>query len=299
MNEKLGVSIRESGKWHDILPVAIVWSVFVSWTIFLIGSTLPEKSLLSLFTKNEETLEFLGLYFGFIKIWIIFIPIFLIKYNRPMLGQLAPGKGGNTLLGAMIGFLLGFGANGVCILVSAIKGDIRLSFRGFDPGLLILFLIVVFIQCGGEEIIDRLYLYQKLRRRYRLPVVAIAGSSVAFVLNHLFAPGFSIIPALMIGACGVFLSLLVYYYDCFWAAIMFHTAWNFSQSIFFGLPNSGIVSSYSVFTIDVESAKNGIFYDTAFGVEGSIGAVLIFVALCCVVIWINRGKGERNDLWKQ
>ncbi len=79
---------------------------------------------------------------------------------------------------------------------------------------------------------------------------------------------------------------------------MFHTAWNFSQSIFFGLPNSGIVSSFSVFTIDVESARNGFFYDTEFGVEGSIGAILIFVILSITVILISRGKGERNDLWK-
>ena len=298
MREKLKATKRKTGKWHDILPIAVVWSVILSWTVFLIGSTPLERGFLSLFTKDEGTLEFLGLYFGFIKIWIVFVILFLLKYNRPMLSQLALTKGGNTIKGSIIGFLLGFAANAACILFSALTGDIRLSYRGFDPVLFVMFFIAVFIQCGGEEIIDRLYLYQKLRRRYRLPAIAILGSSIAFILNHLFAPGFSILPALMIGGCGLLFSLFVYYYDCFWAAIMFHTAWNFSQSIFFGLPNSGIVSNFSVFTIDVESARDGFFYDTVFGVEGSLGAVLVFAILSAIIILINRGRDEKNDLWK-
>ena len=298
MKEKIRAAKRKNGKWHDILPIAVVWSVILSWTVFLIGATPLEKGFLSLFTKDEETLEFLGLYFGFIKIWIVFVLLFLIKYNRPMLSQLAFTKKKNTILGSIIGFILGFATNAICVLISALMGNIKLSYRGFNPVLFVMFFIAVFIQCGGEEIIDRLYLYQKLRRRYNLPVIAVVGSSIAFILNHLFAPGFSILPALMIGGCGVLFSLFVYYYDCFWAAVMFHTAWNFSQSIFFGLPNSGIVSSFSVFTIDVESARNGFFYDTVFGIEGSIGAVLIFVILSAIVILINRGKEEKNDLWK-
>ena len=229
--------------------------------------------------------------------WIILIPIFLIKYNRPMLSQLALTKGGNTVFGALIGFLLGFGTNGVCILISVLKGDIKLSYNGFNLGLLILFFVVILIQCGAEEIIDRLYLYQKLRRRYRLPIVAIIGSTVAFVLNHLFAPGFTILPAVLIALYGILMALFVYYYDCLWAAIMFHTAWNYTQSIIFGLPNSGEVSYFSIFTMDVESARNGFFYDTSFGVEGSIGGILTCAAVIAIILIINRGKSEKRDLW--
>ena len=177
-------------------------------------------------------------------------------------------------------------------------GDIKLSFSSFDPLLLLLFFVVILMQCGAEELIDRLYLYQKLRRRYNLPIIAIAGSTIAFVLNHLFAPGFSIIPAIMIAVTGVLWALLVYYYDCFWAAITFHTAWNYTQSIIFGLPNSGEVSAYSIFTMDPTSVRNGFFYDTAFGVEGSIGAMILMFFVTVAIICINRGKGEKNDLWE-
>lgn len=298
MKEKTKSFKRLSGKWHDIFPIAVLWAVMLVWLVFIIGYTPVESSIMHIFPYSEEIIESLTFYFSFIKVWIVLIPIFLIEYNRPMLGQLALMRGGNTIPGVIGGLLLGFGTNGICILFSALMDDIKLSFNSFDPLLLLLFFAVILIQCGAEELIDRLYLYQKLRRRYTLPIIAIAGSTIAFVLNHLFAPGFSIIPALMIAVTGVLWALLVYYYDCFWAAITFHTAWNFTQSIIFGLPNSGEVSAYSIFTMDPASARNGLFYDTAFGVEGSIGAMVLMVFVTLAIIWINRGKGEKNDLWR-
>ncbi|MBQ3334869.1 MAG: hypothetical protein IJG85_04685 [Eubacteriaceae bacterium] len=78
---------------------------------------------------------------------------------------------------------------------------------------------------------------------------------------------------------------------------MFHTAWNYSQSIIFGLPNSGVLSSCSIFILDTETARSGFFYDPAFGVEGSPGAILILALVIAVVIWRNYGKGEKKDLW--
>ena len=156
---KLNGIKRESGKWHDILPIAVIWAIMIGWLVFIIGYTPPETALMRLFSDNEEVVGFLEFYFSFIKVWIILIPLFLIKYNRPMLGQLALTKGGNTIKGALIGLLLGFGTNGACILFSVLKGDIKLSYSAFNPGLLLLFFIVIFIQCGAEEIIDRLYLY--------------------------------------------------------------------------------------------------------------------------------------------
>ena len=80
---------------------------------------------------------------------------------------------GNTIKAAVIGALLGFGTNGFSILMSVLMGDIKLSYFGFNPAILLGFLFVVFIQSAAEEITDRLYLYQKLRRRYKSPLIAI------------------------------------------------------------------------------------------------------------------------------
>jgi len=181
MKEKYKAMIRGTGKWHDILPIAIIWSVMILWSVFIIGYTPVEKAIIGVLPYSSDIIDFMLFFFSFIKIWIILVPIFLISYNRPMLSELIPIKGGNIIPGSLIGFLLGFVINGACILFSVLKGDIKLTYNGFDPVLVLLFLFVIFIQCGAEEIIDRLYLYQKLRRRYVLPVIAFVGSTIAFV----------------------------------------------------------------------------------------------------------------------
>ena len=79
----------------------------------------------------------------------------------------------------------------------------------------------------------------------------------------------------------------------------FHAAWNYTQNIIFGLPNSGIVSEYSIFTLEAASARNGLFYNVNFGVEGSIGATAMLFILAAVIIYINRNKHERNDIWAE
>ena len=78
-----------------------------------------------------------------------------------------------------------------------------------------------------------------------------------------------------------------------------HMGWNFSQSIFFGLPNSGLVSEYSVFTLEAASARDSFFYSVGFGVEGSIFSVLVQLATIIVLILLNAGKGEANDIWAE
>lgn len=227
-------------------------------------------------TDSENAIWFMIEYFYFYGIWILFFVICAIfKSNRPILKQLGPNKNGNNLKGALAGVLLGFGANGFCILMSVILGDIKLYFNEFNPAIFITFIIVILIQSGGEEIAERVYLYQKLRRRHKNPIVAIVGNAVVFAGLHLFNPGITALSILAITVTGVLFSLIVYYYDSVWAAIMYHTAWNFTQSIAFGLPNSGIVSEYSLFKLEAASATNGPFYDVAFGVEGSIGSLLI------------------------
>ena len=100
---------------------------------------------------------------------------------------------------------------------------------------------------------------------------------------------------------GVLFSLIVYYWDSLWTVIWAHTAWNFSQSIVFGLPNSGIVSKYSVVRLEAASARDGIFYNTSFGVEGSMGAnAIIAGALVIVLIYgLVTKRGEKADHWEE
>ena len=270
---------------------------------------------------NHDAAAFLRDYFDFISIWIgLFLVVIIFKANRPMLravkycrpdaggsgdGSAAAGTGTNgnparnNFTGLLIGLALGFGTNGFCVLMSALLGDIHLAYSGFRPVPFLLFFVCVFIQSAAEELADRWYLYQKLRRRYRQPWIAIAVNSLVFMVLHLMNPGVTFPAVLQLVLIAVLFSLFVHYYNGLWIAMAYHAAWNFTQSIFFGLPNSGIVSAYSVFRLDAASARNGIFYNVNFGVEGSIGAVAIIMILTVIVIVKNRGKGEHTDIWAE
>ena len=269
--------IRACGSWTDILPIAALLSVllilFGSIISALVNKFLPVQELGMRLLGDEDGVAFLFQYFDFIGIWILFMLITAVfKGNWPMWKAYFYNGHGNNFKAVLAGILLGFGTNGFCILMSVIMGDIKLSFNEFRPLVFLIFLLCVWIQSGAEEIVDRCYLYQKLRRRYRWPVIAVLGNALVFMALHMLNPGVTAWGLGQVFLFGVLASLIIYYWDSLWAAIWMHTAWNFSQSIVFGLPNSGIVSKYSVFKLEAASARDGIFYNTSFGVEGSKGA---------------------------
>ena len=292
--------VRRSGRWTDILPVAVILSLaLIFGGSILSGLLFGAAGLKRIFSLagDADIAQFMLDYADFLGIWLMFILVSLVFRNdRPMLSELSL-RGGRSVRGMLAGLLLGFVTNGACILISWLLGDIKLTYNGFRPGVFFAFLLVVCIQSGAEEVADRCYLYQKLRRRYRHPAVAIIVNSLAFAAMHLLNPGISAVSVAEIAVTGIIFSLFVYYYDSLWAAIMMHTGWNFTQSIAFGLPNSGIVSKYSLFRLDAASARNGLFYNVNFGVEGSLGSLAILIVMMIVLIVLGRGKKEKRDLW--
>ena len=61
------------------------------------------------------------------------------------------------------------------------------------------------------------------------------------------------------------------------------------------------MSKYSVFKLEAASARNGIFYNTSFGVEGSLGAnVIIGIIILVILIYAFATKrGEKMDYWEE
>ena len=295
----------------------------LSFVLTFLGSILvPVRRLFGGFIENilggdHDAAVFLFDYLGFIGIWVIlFLVVILFRSNRPMLQAVryesprrqegtedaagrVKNRAGNNLRGLLIGLALGFGCNGFCVLMSVLMGDIHLSYSGFEFLPFILFFVSVFIQSAAEELMDRWYLYQKLRRRYKAPWIAIFINSLVFMLMHAFNPGITVLSFIQIFTVGFVFSLLVYYYNGLWIAAAFHAGWNFTQSVFFGLPNSGIVSAYSVFRLDAALATNGLFYNVNFGVEGSAGAVVVLILVGVAIFLINRRKAEHTDVWEE
>ena len=295
--------LRPSRKLTDMILLAMLVTLgvlFVGLVMQMaLEAILKSAGILDLSDTGSEdsVLSFLEGYFVFFCIWpATLLAIVLYPANRPMLRDILPNRRGNTLTGILLGLLGGFGLNAVCIGISVLLDDVSLEFFAFEPATLALFFAVVFIQSGAEEIITRQFLYEKLRRRYRWPLIAIVGNALFFALLHLPNGGAGVIGIAQCFVVGVLLSLFVYYYHSLWGAIFFHTAWNFTQSILFGCPNSGIVSSYSLFRLT--GASSGPFFDPAFGVEGSIGAVLLIVVLLVAIVIYAKAKNLRpQDIW--
>ena len=290
---------REAYTWKDSLFV----SVLLFFLLFVLGSAigLPLGELLRNFAnaENADFLAILGDNFGFLGYWVAAIVyLLLVKSDRPILRAFGTEPRGNTVKTALWGLLIGLALNAFCVGVAVLHGDIQLRFSSFPVLKLLLVFLSVFVQSGGEELLCRGVLYQRLRKAYRNPWVAILVNPIVFVLVHILSPGITIWAVLSIYLVGVAFGLMVYYLDSLWMAMAAHAAWNFTQNFLFGLPNSGTVYDFSVFKLDPATARTSLFYNVEFGVESSITAVLVLAALSALLFCLGRKKKLRSlDVW--
>lgn len=230
------------------------------------------------------------MYISFIGMWAVaLLYMRFTKKNRPILLAIGSKASGNNVRNLLIGFIIGFGLNGICILAAWLHGDITLYYDSFQPLSFVLIFVSVFVQSSAEELICRGFLYQRLRRSYRSPAVAIIGSSLLFAILHLGNEGVTALSVLNIFVVGILFAFMVYYMDSLWCAMAMHTAWNFTQNILFGLPNSGLVSPYSVYRLDAAAAKSSFAYNVGFGIEGTLFADVVLILACvCMYLWGRR-----------
>ncbi len=271
--------------------------MFLSILFMLLGQGLGELISLPLKHSSNAGISFGAMYASFIGIWIVCIGFCLIfKSNRKYLPKMWIKEEGNNIKTALIiGLILGLGCNLLVAIVAMINGDIALSFASFNPLMLIYFLVVVMIQSGAEELVDRWFIYEKVRDYFpNCPAVAIIVNAIFFMFLHIANPGVTALSLLNIALVGVLYSLVVYYYKSFWAVVVAHTTWNFCQNILLGLPNSGIVTEYSVFSLDAANARDSFTYSVSFGIEGTIMTCTVLAIACVVVVVLGRKKNKKN-----
>ena len=273
---------------HFLLAV-----ILIGFLLILFGQLLGEiltGQILRLLPDAGGGLAFLFLYLSFIGIDILVLAYCALWEKDVFRSFLSPKRGGgrgNTGRNFALGLLFGFLMNGVCILLAWLHGDLDFSVGRFQVLYLLCALVCVCVQSGAEELVTRGYMMGALRQRY--PVwVAIAINSVFFGALHLANPGITVVSLFEIVAIGLALSLVIYYFESMWMAIAIHTAWNFTQNYLFGLPNSGIVSESSF--LHLEGATNSVFYDAAFGIEGTIVSVVVIALFTAAVVWYARKK---------
>lgn len=239
------------------------------------------------------------LYLGFLGIWILTLLVFaLIPRNRPMLKALGTKTKGNTPKMFAVGLGIGLGMNLLCALIAMINGDIALTFHAFRPVSFLLLFIAVLIQSAAEELICRVFIYQRLVRRYGKPLMAAVVNAAFFAMIHLSNPGVTGMAIANIFIYGLLFSAMVVYMDSPWAAMAAHAGWNFCQNILLGLPNSGMVLPYSVFKLDAAAAADSFAYSVSFGLEGTVTACVLLMAVTGVIVWWGTGnKVVPTSIW--
>ncbi len=276
-------------KRHFILAVIAIALLFM-----FVGSTIGELTVLllrKLFPNMSGGSAFLLEYLAFIWIDVLvltYCALFEKDIFRSFLHPRQGGSPGNTGKNFAFGLLIGFGMNALCILLAWLHGDIHFYAGRFQLLYMLCALVCVCIQSGAEELVTRGYMMGALQKRY--PVwVAIATNALLFGAMHLSNPGITVLSFLNIVAIAVALSLVMYYFGSIWMCIAVHTAWNYTQNLLFGLPNSGKVSESSF--LHLEAAKDSLFYDVAFGIEGTLTAVIVITIFGAAVVYLGRKKG--------
>lgn len=279
---KENVEKRIRRKWNDTIPVLYI----TTFVLLLVGQILGNLLYFYSVDVNASGALITGMtYFNFICIWIVFL-LYLrfTKKNRFILREIGTKPSGNNWEFLLLGLFIGFATNGVCILAAWINKDIALTFDSFQPISFLVIFLCVFVQSSAEEFICRGFLYQRLRKSYQNPVVAIIGNSAFFALLHLMNSGVSVLSIINVFIMGLLFSMIVYYTESLWCAMTAHAAWNFTQNIIFGLPNSGIVLPYSVFKLDAANARNSMVYNVGFGIEGSVSATIVIGIVFAIFI---------------
>ena len=280
--------------WTDIIILVLLQAVlWMEAGGFLSTVVLKVAKWGSLFTGDVAIAEDIGTYMSSIGFCIsIVLALIIFRKNRKLLKPLCPAKKITILTGSAIGLAAGTALNGALVMGAMATGSLKLTLGSIDVPVIIGYLVAILLQAGGEELICRLFIMGKLRRRYKSPIVAIVGNSLFFTVFHLGNPGINAASILNLVAVSILFSLVVFYSGNIWTAIMLHAAWNFTQTIIFGLPNSGMSSPYSIFK--VVSSSNGLCYDTGFGVEGSWAAFILISLAAIALILISRKRGAAD-----
>lgn len=266
----------------------IFWIFAVSIAVIVFGGILG-GIIFGDMTFNNPFLDTFIPYISFVGIWFtVLMTCLLFQKNRFILEKISSKSKGNTFLFLFYGLILGVFLNGICAIVAMINGDFKLEFIQFNFIQFIILLFAVFVQSSAEEVFCRGFLYQRLLKSTNSPTFAIFFNSLFFSALHLSNDGMTILSFYNIFIVGIFLSMIVYYFDSLWMAMAIHATWNFTQSIFLGLPNSGNVFPYSVFGIE-GAVKNSFAYDQVFGVEGTILSTFI-LTLCCIVLYFVKKR---------
>ena len=286
-----------------VVSTLIICELFLTLVgaIFAYLLNVPISDLCSFLLTSElgsGGIKLLKDYTLFVGLMISFIILLaVVKPWKPYLNAFWRKSPGNRVPMIFIGLAIGFAMNAICILAAVLMGNIHVEFQQFSIIGFLVFLVFIFIQSSTEELVCRGFAYQRIKRTYNVNVAIIASAAI-FSFGHIFNPGVTPLALFDIFLTGVLYAQMVRHFNSIWLPMGVHTAWNFTQNILFGLPNSGMASSYSFFGL-VGNSTSGLAYDTGFGVEGTVFAVAMnIVCIVILYLWGRKRKNKEYNIWE-
>lgn len=232
----------------------------------------------------HQVLVYLGHALFFVGFAVYFA---IVKDERPLAkGLFRDHK--STASGIVVGLLVGFAMNAICILVAVLHGDIDMVPAGGGVMLFVLSFAAVAIQSSAEELHYRAFACGRIRAS--APVLyAVLASAFSFGYVHLLNNGVSLLAFVNIVLIGILYALVLCRFNNFAFCCAHHTAWNFTQNFVFGLPNSGTPATLAM--MSPTHTASSVVYSADFGVEGAAVATLINVlAIAAALIIASRRK---------
>lgn len=288
-------------KFWEKKPVFFITTFIWTGIILILGSTVSGIITLSSKSLTDDLALTAIEYINFIGIWIVaFLSVGLFKSNRPILKAFGTKAKGNNLWGMLIGLVIGGGMNLICAFSAMGNKDISVRFNRFDIISVIILFICVMIQSGAEELVMRFFVYQRLRKIFKNPWIPIVINAMIFAVAHIPNDGATVLSTTNVLLVGILYSVMVFYFDSLWMAIMAHTAWNFTQSIALGLPNSGVVVPYSIFKLDTAAATDSFVYNVGFGLEGTVLCTVLHVIVIVALVLIGKKRNvPALNVWEE
>lgn len=289
--------------WQKILDFPLVPIVEILLLLVLgkyVGTFIANLFRFFANEQNIDSVRFLAGQFATAGVVIVqILYMWLVKPHRPMLKTLGRKIPGNNMKLAIIGLLVGLLMNVSAIMVALVNKNVSFHIGGGSIIMFILFFIAIIFQASNEEILCRCFLYHRFNKIFKRPAVAMFIASTLFGFLHLLNPGVSPLAIINVILAGLWLGLLMYCFDSIWMAIAAHLGWNYSQSIIFGLPNSGSASAFSLLKYDMASATNSFAYNVDFGVEGTVFVcIMLLVIDCGLIVYAITKKKQPTDIWK-
>ena len=136
------------------------------------------------------------------------------------------------------GLLVGAGLISVGFLTLVIFNLISVDLTYFSPYDQVFYLILFAVVSLNEEIAIRGYILQNLSKSFN-KYIALAISSLVFMIMHLGNPNLDILPIVNLFLAGIFLGVYRIHKNNLWFPIGAHLTWNYLQGPIYGFEVSG------------------------------------------------------------